>query len=65
MSTDSDLAKERSAYLDHKGFKIRRPDPNSHFWRIVDNTAKELDGSFTDIRNIQEAIDLYLEKQSK
>jgi hypothetical protein len=65
MSTDSELSIQRERYVDYKGFKLIRPLAGNYFWSVVDNADKELGGQFTDKRNIEQAIDLYLKKKEE
>jgi hypothetical protein len=57
---------EPARIVEYRGFKLRRTDANhGYFWHVVDNTAPELDGSFTKLPAAHYAIDNFLNRERK
>jgi hypothetical protein len=62
MSIDEEIAR-REQFVEYKGIKLHRCAAAHQFWSVIGNSAAELDGVFTDLRNAKEAIDRFLERK--
>ena len=62
MSIEDKIATPEQ-FFGYKGIKLRRDAAAHQFWSVFGNSAAELDGFFTDLRNAKEAIDRFLERR--
>jgi hypothetical protein len=62
VSIEDELANPTRS-LEYKGFRLNKATEPHEFWSVLDNSTAELDGFFTDLRNVKGAIDQFLERK--